>query len=82
MRYTRGTTSTSHIDMLFESRVPTIDDIKSVYHGKLSASLEELLEVCIGFVEEHHIYLLQIIRKNINKTQALVDLSERIKALL
>lgn len=35
------------------------------------------------FVEEHHIYLLQMIRKDIDQTQTLVDdLSERIKRLL
>lgn len=42
-----------------------------------------MLEACTGFVEEHHIYLLQMIRKDIDQTQSLVDdLSERIKRLL
>ncbi|WP_299234036.1 IS110 family transposase [uncultured Bacteroides sp.] len=41
------------------------------------------MEACTGFVEEHHIYLLQIIRKDIDQTQTLVDdLSECIKRLL
>ena len=80
---TSGATATSLIDMLCEGKILTLDDIKSVYHGKLSASPEELLEACTGFVEEHHIYLLQMIRKDIDQTQALVDdLSERIKRLL
>lgn len=80
---TSGATATSLIDMLCAGKVLTLDDIKSVYHGKLSASPEELLEACIGFVEEHHIYLLQMIRKDIDQTQTLVDdLSERIKRLL
>ena len=80
---TSGTTATSLIDMLCEGKVLTLDDINSVYHGKLSASPEELLEACTGFVEEHHIYLLQMIRKDIDQTQTLVDdLSERIKRLL
>lgn len=80
---TSGTTATSLIDMLCEGKVLTPDDINSVYHGKLSASPEELLEACTGFVEEHHIYLLQMIRKDIDQTQTLVDdLSERIKRLL
>ena len=69
--------------MLYEGKVLTLDDIKSVYHGKLSASPEELIEACTGFVEEHHVYLLQMIRKDIAQTQVLVDeLSERIKRLL
>lgn len=54
-----------------------------VYHKKLAESPEELLEACTGFVEEHHIYLLQMIRKDISQTQQLVsNLSERIKELL
>ena len=78
-----GATATSLIDMLCEGKKLTLDDIKSVYHGKLSASPEELLEACTGFVEEHHVYLLQMIRKDMYQTQILVDeLSRRIKALL
>lgn len=78
-----GATATSLIDMLCEGKKLTLDDIKSVYHGKLSASPEELLEACTGFVEEHHVYLLQMIRKDMDQTQILVDeLSQRIKALL
>lgn len=78
-----GATATSLIDMLCEGKKLTLDDIKSVYHGKLSASPEELLEACTGFVEEHHVNLLQMIRKDMDQTQILVDeLSQRIKALL
>ena len=80
---TSGATATSLINMICDGKVLTLEDIKNVYHGKLSASPEELLEACTGFVEEHHIYLLQMIRKDIDKTQELVDeLSERIKSIL
>lgn len=80
---TSGTTATSLINMICDGKSLTLEDIKRVYHGKLSASPEELLEACTGFVEEHHIYLLQMIRKDISKTQSLVDeLSERIKSIL
>ncbi|SEG29720.1 IS110 family RNA-guided transposase [Parabacteroides chinchillae] len=80
---TSGVTATALIDMLCEGKQLTLDDIKSVYHGKLAASPEELLEACTGYVEEHHIYLLQMIRKDIDNTQVLIDdLSDRIKALL
>ena len=55
----------------------------SYYHKKLSASPQELLEACTGFVEEHHVYMLQMIRKSIAQTQGLVDeLSKRIKEIL
>lgn len=53
---TPGVTATALIDMLCEGRKLTIEDIESVYHKKLSASPQELLEACTGFVEEHHIY--------------------------
>lgn len=57
-----------------------MEDIESVYHKKLSASLQELLEACTSFVEEHHVYML---RKSIDQTQGLVDeLSKRIKEIL
>ena len=80
---TSGATATSLIDMLCEGRRLTLDDIKSVYHGKLSASPEELLEACTGFVGEHHVYPLQMIRKDIDQTQILADeLSLRVKTLL
>ena len=60
-----------------------MDDIKSVYHGKLAASPEELLEACTGFVEFHHVYMLQMIKKDISQTQHIIDsLSERIKQVL
>lgn len=80
---TSGATATSLINMICDGKVLTLEDIRSVYHGKLSASPEELLEACTGFVEEHHIYLLQMIRKDITKTEELVsELSDRIKTIL
>lgn len=80
---TSGVTATALIDMLCEGKQLTLDDIKSVYHGRLAASPEELLEACTGYVEGHHIYLLQMIRKDIDNTQVLIeDLSDRIKTLL
>ena len=77
---TSGATAISHINMICDGRTLTLEDIKNVYHGKLLASPEELLEACTGFVEEHHIYLLQMIRKDITKTEELV--SELIKTIL
>ena len=80
---TSGVTATALIDMLCEGRKLTMADIESVYHKKLSASPQELLEACTGFVEEHHVYMLQMIRNSIAQTQDLVDeLSKRIKDML
>lgn len=80
---TSGVTATKLIDKLCDGEVITMDDILSVYHGKLSATPEELFEACTGFVEEHHVYMLQMIRKDIDQTQKLIDdMSSRIKKLL
>ncbi len=80
---TTGVTATALIDMLCAGRSLTLDDILSVYHKRLSASPEELLEACTGFVEEHHVYMLQMIRRDIAQTEVLVkELSERIRQLL
>lgn len=80
---TSGVTATALIDMLCEGRKLTLEDIQCVYHKKLSSTPEELLEACTGFVEEHHVYLLRMIRKDMDQTQKLVEeLSERIKSLL
>ena len=69
--------------MLCEGRKLTLEDIECVYHRKLAASPQELLEACTGFVEEHHVYMLQTIRRDISQTKDLVDdLSERIKGIL
>jgi Transposase and inactivated derivatives len=77
---TSGVVALKLIDMLCETGKVNMSDIDRVYHGQIKASKEELFEACTGFVEEHHIYLLQIIRKDIAQTEALIaDLSQRIK---
>lgn len=80
---TSGVTATALIDMLCEGRKLTLSDIEGIYHKKLATSPQELLEACTGFVEEHHVYMLQMIRRNIAQIQVFVDeLSNRIKDIL
>jgi transposase len=80
---TSGVVSTRLIDLLCEGKQVTMSDIDSVYHGKLQASKEDLYRACEGLVEAHHIYMLQIIRKDIAQTQELIEgLNERIKTIL
>ena len=44
---------------------------------------ELLYQACEGFIEPHHTYMLQTIRKDIKQTEAIiVDLIARIKAVL
>lgn len=80
---TSGVTATKLIDMICQGKSITMSAVESVYHGKLSASKEELYEACNGLVEEHHIYMLGIIRRDIDQTEHLItELSERIKKIL
>ena len=80
---TSGTTATKLIDWLCEGKFITLQDIESIYHGKLSATPEELLKACTGFVESHHVYMLQMIRRDIDQTTVLIDeLGVKIREVL
>ena len=80
---TSGVTATKLIDILCSGRAVTMADVQEVYHKRIAATPEELLEACTGFVEEHHIYMLQMINRDIDQTEKLIaEISERIKALL
>ncbi len=80
---TGGVVATKLIDMICEGKPVTMAAIEAVYHGKLSASKEDLYEACNGLVEEHHIYMLGIIRRDIAQTEQIItDLNGRIKKML
>jgi transposase len=49
----------------------------------MSATPEELLKACTGFVESHHVYMLQMIRRDIDQTTVLIDeLGAKIRDVL
>ncbi len=80
---TSGVTATKLIDKLCEGKPVTMEDIESVYHKKIEATKEELWEACNGYVEEHHIYLLQTIRQNTEHLESqILGLNQKIKELL
>ncbi len=80
---TSGVTATKLIDKLIEKGAVTMEDIDDAYHRRIRASKEDIYLACEGFIDDHQKYLLQMIRKDIARTQELVDeLSERIKTLL
>lgn len=80
---TSGVTGTKLIDKLINGEVITMSDIDEVYHGRLQASPEELYEACQGFMTEHHVYLLQMIRRDTASNEQLIsDLNARIKEML
>lgn len=80
---TSGAVATKLINKLCDGMEVTMQDIDEVYHKKLEATKEELYEACQGFVTEHHVYMLQIIRKEIADTEQTIDsLNKRIKEVL
>ena len=80
---TSGAVGTKLINKLCDGMEVTMQDIEEVYHKKLEASKEEIYEACQGFITEHHVYMLQLIRKEIADTEQTVEsLSKRIKEVL
>ncbi len=80
---TSGAVGTKLINKLCDGMEVTMQDVEEVYHKKLEATKEELYEACQGFVTEHHVYMLQLIRKEIADTQQTIEsLSKRIKEVL
>lgn len=63
-----------------------MDDIVCVYlsyHKKVEASPKLPYQVCEGFIEPHHTYMLQTIRKTIGQTETVIaDLTFRIRVVL
>ena len=80
---TSGAVGTKLINKLCDGMEVTMQDIDEVYHKKLEATKEELYEACQGFITEHHVYMLQLIRKEINDTEQTIEsLNQRIKEVL
>jgi len=80
---TSGAVGTKLIDKLCDGKEVTMQDIDEVYHKKLGSSKEEIYEACQGFVTEHHVYMLGIIRREIADTEQTIEsLSTRIKQVL
>jgi len=73
MSHTSGVVATKLIDKLIDGNQVTMDDIYQVYHHKLQASREELFEACYGYITEHHVFMLQAIRKDIASTEAVIS---------
>lgn len=80
---TSGAVGTKLINKLCDGMELTMQDIEEVYHKKLEASKEEIYEACQGFITDHHVYMLQLIRKEIADTEQTIEsLSKRIKEVL
>lgn len=83
LSHANGAVGSRLIDLLVTGKPLSLEDVKGVYHRRLSASPEELFEACNGRVTEHHAFLLQEYRKDIAFTQAQVaDVTARIREQL
>ena len=81
--HTGGVVATKLIDKLIDGKHLTMDDIEEVYHRRLQATQEELLEACNGCITAHHVFMLQAIRDDIASTEAAISkIDIRIKAML
>jgi transposase len=80
---TSGAVGTRLIDKICEGKSIDMQDIDEVYHKKLQASKEDIYEACQGFITGHHVYMLQIIRQEMDNTQRTIEsLDQRIKEVL
>jgi|SRR5690554_190143 len=80
---TSGVVGTKLIDKICDGEEITMQDVDEVYHKKLAATKEEIFEACQGFITQHHVYMLQIIRQEIAGTQHTIEsLTRRIKEVL
>lgn len=80
---TSGVTATKLIEKLCTGEVITMKDIDAVYHKKIEASKEDLLEACNGCITKHHVFLLGNIRKNTQfLEEQILELNQQIKATL
>jgi transposase len=80
---THGVVATKLIHKLCEGHSITMVDIDEVYHKRLEVSKSDLYEACQGLMDEHHIYLLKLIRQDIASTEAVIEnLNVWIKEML
>lgn len=71
------------VNKLIDKGHVTMEEIACVYHKRLEASPELLYQACEGFIELHHTYMLQTIRKDMEQAEAIIaDLTSRIKDVL
>lgn len=80
---TSGVTAEKLISLLCSGKKITMDDVQSVYHKRIQASPEDILEACTGTLTRHQIFMLQLIQSNIASTQESVAvIDQQIKAML
>lgn len=78
-----GVTGESLIELLCSGRKLTLEDVQTVYRKRIIATPEDILEACTGTLTPHQIYMLQLIRQNIERLkQGVEELNQQIKCQL
>ena len=80
---TSGVVASKLINKLIDNGKVTMADIDEVYHRRLAASKDLIYMACEGFIEEHHAFMLNKIRKSMEHTREVIaEISKRIRQLL
>ena len=80
LSHANGVVGTKLIAKFIAGVTITMADIDEVYHFKLQATKEELMEACNGYATAHHVNMLQMINHDISSTEQIVEqTSDRIK---
>lgn len=72
--------SGARANKIIESMIAGEEDIEKLiayHHGKMQASKEELAEALKGFLNDHHRFLLQMVRISIQSKESLVEKLEK-----
>jgi transposase len=74
---TSGVVATKLIDGLMAGRKDLDKLVEESYHGKLSASREELKEALTGRVTDHHVFMLKQMKSHIAYLEGQIELIDR-----
>lgn len=74
---TSGVVATKLIDGLISGRKDLDNLVKECYHGKLTASREELKEALTGRVTSHHVFMLKQMKSHIAYLESQIELLDK-----
>lgn len=80
---TSGSTATSLINMLCDGKELTLEDVEAVRDKRCHHTAQDMLEACTGYMDDHKIYMLQLIRgSNKDIRRRITEMDAKIKTFL
>lgn len=80
---TSGSTATNLINMLCDGKELTLDDVEAVRDKRCHHTAQDMLEACTGYMNDHKIYMLQLIRgSNKDIRRRITEMDAKIKSFL